>query len=85
MDAKLEEIAVDLELRVRRIENDQARRDLMRMLGVAQRTLVELDRERVRCRRLQKPTVAYQELHSKALQQLDNVEKNLLMATLIYS
>ena len=85
MDAKLEEIAVDLELRVRRIENDQARRDLMRMLGVAQRTLVELDRERVRCRRLQKPTHAYQELHSKVLQQLDNVEKNLLMATLIYS
>ena len=85
MDAKLEEIAVDLELRVRRISNDQARRDLMRMLGVAQRILADLDRERVRCRRLQKPTVAYQELHQKALQQLDNVEKNLLMAMLIYS
>ena len=85
MDARPEEIAVDLELRVRRISNDQARRDLMRMLGVAQRILADLDRERVRCRRLQKPTVAYQELHKKAMQQLDNVEKNLLMATLIYS
>jgi hypothetical protein len=85
MDAKPEEIAVDLEARVKRITDTQARRDLMRMLRVAQRILAELDRERVRCRRLQKPTLAYQELHKKALQQLDCVEKNLLMATLIFS
>ena len=85
MDAKPEEIAVNLELRIQRITDTQARRDLMRMLGVAKRILVELDRERVRCRRLQKPTLAYQELHKKALQQLDCVEKNLLMATLIYT
>jgi len=85
MEAKPEEIALDLELRIQRITDIQARRDLVRMLKVAQRILVELDRERVRCRRLQKPTLAYQELHQKAMQQLDNVEKNLLMATLIYS
>jgi hypothetical protein len=85
MDAKPEEIAVDLEARVKRITDTQARRDLMRMLRVAQRILAELDQERVRCRRLQKPTLAYQELHKKALQQLDCVEKNLLMATLIYT
>lgn len=85
MDPKPEEIALDLESRIQRITDIQARRDLVRMLKVAQRTLVELDRERVRCRRLQKPTHAYQELHQKAMQQLDNVEKNLLMATLIYS
>jgi hypothetical protein len=85
MDAKPEEVAVDLEARVKRITDTQARRDLMRMLRVAQRILAELDRERVRCRRLQKPTLAYQELHKKALQQLDCVEKNLLMATLIFS
>ena len=85
MEAKPEEIALDLEARIQRITDIQARRDLVRMLKVAQRTLVELDRERVRCRRLQKPTIAYQELHQKAMQQLDNVEKNLLMATLIYT
>jgi hypothetical protein len=85
MDPKPEEIAQDLEARIQRITDTQARRDLMRMLGVAKRILTELDQERVRCRRLQKPTHAYQELHQKAMQQLDNVEKNLLMATLIYS
>lgn len=85
MDAKPEKIAQDLELRIQRITDTQARRDLMRMLGVAKRILTELDQERVRCRRLQKPTLAYQELHKKAVQQLDCVEKNLLMATLIYT
>jgi len=85
MDPRPEEIAVDLETRIQRITDIQARKDLLRMLKVAQRTLVELDRERVRCRRLQKPTHAYVELHEKAMQQLDNVEKNLLMATLIYT
>ena len=85
MDAKPEEIAQDLEARIQRIPDTQARRDLMRMLGVAKRILVELDQERVRCRRLQKPTHAYLELHKKAVQQLDCVEKNLLMATLMFS
>jgi hypothetical protein len=85
MDPKPEEIAQDLEARIQSITDVQARKDLMRMLRAAQRILVELDRERVRCRRLQKPTLTFLDLQQKALQQLDCVEKNLLMAKLIYS
>ena len=59
-----------------------AKRDLRRMLGVVDSIMTELSKESVNCRRSQKETRRYQELHQQALAALNNFEQHLLLARL---
>lgn len=66
------------------IRNKQAQRDLIRMLKTLDANLNELDRESVECRRLHKTTARYQTLESQCVLLLDNLEKHIIYARLLY-
>ena len=66
------------------ISNRRACSDLRRMLDAAERHITELSKEAVTCRRLQRATRRYEEIHQQAEQALRNFEQHLLMAKLKY-
>jgi hypothetical protein len=66
------------------ISNRRAQRDLQIMLDAADKHLTELSKEAVTCRRLQRATRRYEEIHQQAEQALRNFEQHLLMAKLKY-
>lgn len=69
---------------IRDVKNKRAQRDLLVMHRAVERVLTDLDRERVECRRLQKETNKYQELHAQIGELLDNLEKHLTLAHLMF-
>jgi hypothetical protein len=54
------------------------------MLDAADNHITELSKEAVTCRRLQRATRRYEEIHQQAEQALRNFEQHLLMAKLKY-
>lgn len=80
---ELKQRSNDAFYRVTQVQDRVVRDDLYTMYEVLVRLLKELDKESVNCRRLRKITPAYQELEKKALQQLENLEKNLTFASLL--
>lgn len=69
---------------IRSIGNKRAQRDLYLMLRSIERTLTQISSESVECRRLQRVTPKYENLVSQCEQLLDNLEKHLLMARLMF-
>lgn len=72
-----------IEQQIPNIKNRQARRELSMMLKSAHAALTKVDQELVECRRLQRPTVKYQELLINADQVLRFVEQHLTFAALL--
>jgi predicted nucleic acid-binding Zn-ribbon protein len=73
-----------IENQIKGLKSFNARRDLGKMLKVLERSITELSQESVECRRLHKSTTKYQTLESKCAEQLDNLEKHLTYARLLY-
>lgn len=69
---------------IRGIRNKRAQRDLYLMLRPIERVLTQMSGESVECRRLQRVTDKYQRLVVQCEELLDNLEKHLLMARLMY-
>ena len=76
--------ATDCADQIKSINNRQARRDLLRMLGAVDSALNHLDAESVECRRLNKSTSRYETLKSQAEELVVNLEKHLTLARLMY-
>lgn len=76
--------ATDCVEQIKTIKNRQARRDLLRMLGVVDSTLNQLDSESVECRRLKRNTTRYETLKKQAEELMVNLEKHLTLARLLY-
>ena len=71
-------------IQLAQITDRRAGRDLRRMLDAADNHITELSKEAVTCRRLQRATRRYEEIHQQAEQALRNFEQHLLMAKLKY-
>ena len=69
---------------IKAVNNRLARRDLLRMLRTVDSALNELDSERVECRRLNRNTARYQQLESRALELIVNLEQHLTLARLMF-
>ena len=69
---------------IRTVKNKRAQRDLYVMLGPVEKTLTQMSSESVECRRLQRITPKYQKLEEQCMELLDNLEKHLLMARLMF-
>lgn len=69
---------------IKDINNRMARRDLLRMLKVADSALAKLDNESVECRRLNKSTSRYETLKKEAEELVSNLEKHLTLARLMF-
>ena len=69
---------------IRGIRNKRAQRDLYLMLRPIERVLTQMSSESVECRRLQRVTDRYERLVAQCEELLDNLEKHLLMARLMY-
>lgn len=74
--------ATDCADQIRLINDRQARRDLLRMLGAVDSALNQLDSESVECRRLKRTTSRYDELEQKAQLLVENLEQHLTFARL---
>ena len=72
----------DLTQRVISLDNMLARKDLIRMLGVARKLSLSLDRELVECRRLHRYTAHYDQLEVHLVEQIRTVGKWLTWAHL---
>jgi len=70
---------------IKDINNRQARRDLLKMLGAVDSALSKLDKESVECRRLNKSTSRYETLKNQAEELVANLEKHLTLARLMYT
>lgn len=70
---------------IKAVKNRQARRDLLRMLRTVDSALNELDSESVECRRLNRPTARYQQLESRAVELIVNLEHHLTLARLMFA
>lgn len=77
--------ATDCSDQILNINNRQARRDLLRMLGAVDSSLNALDAESVECRRLNKITSRYKTLKTQTEELVVNLEKHLTLARLMYS
>lgn len=77
--------ATDCAEQIKNINNRQARRDLLRMLGAVDSALNKLDSASVECRRLNKITTNYQTLQTQTEELVVNLEKHLTLARLMYS
>ena len=82
MDEILERINV-VEKQIATIKNKQAYRDLRHMLASIDRTVTEISKEDVECRRMKKTTLRYKDLHAQALMLLDHLEKHITFAALL--
>ena len=71
-------------IQLAQITDRRACSDLRRMLDAADNHITELSKEAVTCRRLQRATRRYEEIHQQAEQALRNFEQHLLMAKLKY-
>ena len=69
---------------IRTIRNKRAQRDLYMMLRPIERALTQMSGEAVECRRLQRMTPKYESLDQQCRELLDNLEKHLLMARLMF-
>jgi len=69
---------------IRAVKNKQAQRDLLTMLHTLDTALNRLDQESVECRRLRRETTRYQALQKECYELLDNLEKHLTFARLMY-
>jgi hypothetical protein len=69
---------------IRDVKDKRAQRDLLLMSRNIEKILTDLDRERVQCRRLQKDTPRYRELHTQTAELLVNLEHHLTFARLMY-
>lgn len=69
---------------IKTVNNRQARRDLLRMLGAVDSALNKLDGESVECRRLNRITTHYETLAAQAEELIVNLEKHLTFARLMY-
>jgi hypothetical protein len=69
---------------IAKVKSYEARRDLQVMLNTVQKSLGEMSKESVECRRLQKPTQKFLDLHKKTIELLDSLEQHLLLAILMY-
>lgn len=69
---------------IRTLKNKQAQRDLITMLHTLDTALNRLDQESVECRRIKRETVKYQKLRQECEELLDNLEKHLTFARLLY-
>lgn len=74
--------ATDCADQIKLINDRQARRDLLRMLGAVDSALNHLDSESVECRRLKRTTARYNELEQKAQLLVENLEQHLTFARL---
>jgi hypothetical protein len=72
-----------IELQIPQIKNKIARRDLLKMVQTVDRAMIEIDKEKVECRRLHRETVRYQELIIKANNLVANLEHHLTFAVLM--
>ena len=77
--------ATDCAEQIKSINNRQARRDLLKMLGAVDSALTQLDIASVECRRLNKSTSRYETLKTQAEELVLNLEKHLTLARLMYS
>lgn len=69
--------------KVTQVQDRAVREDLYIMYEALVKLLNELDKESVNCRRLKRITGTYKEREKKALQQLENLEKNLTFSSLL--
>lgn len=69
---------------IRAVKNKTAQRDLLTMLHTLDTALNRLDQESVECRRLKRETTRYQNLQKECYELLDNLEKHLTFARLVY-
>ena len=69
---------------IRTIRNKRAQRDLYVMLRPIERVLTQMSGEAVECRRLQRMTAKYEDLEKQCQELMDNLEKHLLMARLMF-
>jgi len=74
--------ATDCADQIRFINDRQARRDLLRMMGAVDSALNRLDSESVECRRLRRNTARYAELEKQAAELIVNLEQHLTFARL---
>ena len=74
----------ELATKCRRIPNVQACVDLMQMCSTAHKVATELSKELVECRRRNKLSPRSQALLEDLEESIDNIEKMLTYATLIY-
>ncbi len=65
------------------IKDHRRRRDLLKMLKTVDGILTEIDKESIRCRRLQHATVLYKALVKKCKDQLQVVDQYVLVSTII--
>jgi 16S rRNA U516 pseudouridylate synthase RsuA-like enzyme len=72
-----------VEKQISTVKNKVAYRDLRRMLAGVDRTVNELSRESVECRRNKKTTSRYKEIEIAANQLLDNLEQHITFAALL--
>ena len=68
---------------ITRVNDKRARRDLVLMMRTIDRTVTELDKESVQCRRLHKVTPKYTELEQECKDLLTNIEQHITFATLL--
>lgn len=69
---------------IRTLKNKRAQRDLLHMLKTLDRALNELDKERVECRRMHRETSKYSSQLTVCKDLLNNLEKHLVYARLLY-
>ena len=72
-----------VEKQISAVKNKVAYRDLRRMLAGVDRTVNELSKESVECRRNKKTTSRYKEIEITANQLLDNLEQHITFAALL--
>jgi hypothetical protein len=65
------------------IKNKQIRRDLAKMLATIDAAYTEADKELVVCRRIQRTTIRFTELHKRIADLLDNLEQHITLALLL--
>ena len=69
---------------IRAVGNKQAQRELLTMLHTLDVALNRLDQESVECRRLRKETPKYNAIKNECNDLLNNLEKHLTFARLLY-
>ena len=72
-----------LETQIAAVKNKVAYRDLRAMLKPIDRTITEMSKEDVECRRMKKTTTRYRELETQANELLSNLEQMVTFAALI--
>ena len=82
MDEILERVNT-VEKQISSIKNKQAYMDLKSMLKPIDRTITEMSKEDVECRRMKKVTIKYKELEQQANDLLTNLEQMVTFAALI--